>query len=394
MADAKRRLRNLTVKEVSLVTAGDNPPAKTILFKSLHRDEDKPSGRRRRRRKGGEFVDTVLALVASELGEEPDEAFAKRLFDEVREDSRRFEVENVLMNRIQDLSTSVIEALFPFDDDAGDPQALVKASLEQFASAMDEELAEIFAGRIVKGLDLEGDAPDQAAIEKLILASIDREPQAKAGTTQEVEGMDLSKLTKKDREAVEKAIEDAKGVTGLQEQIVELKKVTTKKADDKPADPLEALPEEVRKIVDPLVKAATERADAAGKVNVALLKRLETIEASAARNTFDKSVGDLTGLPEKRDEIVERLYKMTNVEDRDAMLKVLEASAEMARRGALGNELGSGYTDGGSAYAKIESFAKELQKADPKLTIELAKVKAMEQNPQLYDEYLAEESVN
>lgn len=391
---AVRRLREMTVKEVSLVPTGDNPPARTVLFKALHRESDHPPRRRRRKptrkRQGGTLVDIVTALVADAVGETPDEAFRKRLFDEVREDARRFEVEQMLGDRIGSLQQSIAEFLFApgFDENA---QALIKESIQQFAAAIDDELADMFAGRIAKALEEFDEAPDSAAFEALLFDCIDPSPQAlDAGTTQEVESMDLTKLNKADRETVEKAIEAAKGVAGLETEIATLKKAAA--PDDKPTDPLAAVPDEVRKIVSPLIASAVEKAEAAAAENAALKTRLEKIEASAARGVFEKGIGDLTGLPEARDVIVDRLWPMANTEARDALQKTLEAAAEAARRGAIGKELGSTLSDGGSAYAKIVEISQAIQKADPSITDAIARSQAMERNPELYDQYLSEEA--
>ncbi len=403
---AKRRLREMTVKEISLVPAGDNPPARTVLFKAVHRDDEDEeddkngkgkSGHRRRRRQhptrkrqGGTLVDIVTALVADSFGSQPDEAFRKRLFDEVREDSRRFDIEMALGDRIGALQQSIMESLFHGDSE-GDPQALIKQSIEQFSSAIDSELADLFAGRIAKALEGLDEEPDSAAFEALLFECIDPSPQAvSAGTTQEVESMDLSKLNKADREAVEKAMEAAKGVAGLQDEIATLKKAA--KPDEAPKNPLDDVPEDIRKIVSPLITSAVEKAEAAAAENATLKTRLEKIEASAARGVFEKGVGDLTGLPEARDVIVDRLYSMSDAEARGALQKTLEAAAEAARRGAIGFEMGSALSNGGSAYAKIVEIAKEIQKADPQVSDAIARTQAMERNPLLYDQYLSEEA--
>ncbi len=108
------------------------------------------------------------------------------------------------------------------------------------------------------------------------------------------------------------------------------------------------------------------------------------------REEIEKSVGDLAGLPQKRDDIVTALWTITDDEQRAVVQKNLEAAAEAARRGNLFNEIGSGLSEGGSAYAKIVAKAEELRKVNPNLTEAAARAQAMNENPDLYDEYLGE----
>jgi hypothetical protein len=56
--------------------------------------------------------------------------------------------------------------------------------------------------------------------------------------------------------------------------------------------------------------------------------------------------------------------------------------------------LGSELDGGGSAYAQIEAIAGEIRKSNPELTEAVAKKQAMEQNPELYDQYLAESTAH
>ena len=166
------------------------------------------------------------------------------------------------------------------------------------------------------------------------------------------------------------------------------------KKDDEDEDPLEGVPEEVRKIVEPQLKAAGERTTAVEKENTTLKGRLDKLEKDAERVEFAKGIGDLTGLPEKRDDMIDTLWAMPDAETRGKLQKTLEAAAAAARRGDIYGELGSGHDAGGSAYSKIEAVAAEIRKANPKLTEAESKAQAMDQNPELYDAVLEENAVN
>ena len=232
------------------------------------------------------------------------------------------------------------------------------------------------------------------------------EPPAEASTNEEVV-MDLSKLKTEDREKVEAALTEAGSVEVFAKNLGNLKVLLTKGAEtaaelaklkkaakDEDEDPLEGVPEEIRKIVEPQLKAATDRTAAIEKENVTLKGRLDKLDRDAARVVFEKTIGDLTGLPQKRDDVIETLWSIDNVEKRAEIQKTLEAAAAAARRGAIYDEIGSGLTEGGGAYAKIEAAAAEIRKANPKLTEAESKAQAMDQNPELYDAVLEESAVN
>lgn len=356
-----------------------------------------PTGRQlleqRRGPKGRvQMFDKILRVVKEWAGKEPDEELRKRLFDEVRADAQQHEVAEVLLSRLGDLAVAVKETIF--DTESDDPQADIAQSVEQFAGSVDGDLADIFAGRILKEFDELDAVPDaeecQAIIQKVL------EPLAEDAGTNKEEGMDLSKLSQEDRTAVEAALEAAGTVKDLTEKVetqtAEIAKLQKSGEGEGEKDPLEGVPAEVRKVVDPMLKAASDRHDELAKENTTLKERLDKIESDAAHAAFEKSVGDLTGIPQKREEVVAMLWGMPDAEARSTMQKNLEAAAEAARRGNLYAEIGTGLEGGGSAYAQITSVAEEIRKANPELTEEAARGQAMQRHPELYDAYLAEQN--
>lgn len=351
----------------------------------------------------GHVMGRLLDKFYEMLGrDDPEEEIEKRLFDEIRADTMNEQVADAVLSRVGDFAHSVRSILFgPDEDEDGNTlnkQALIGTSLGQFVENMEGELGDIFAGRIVKLFEDDDDDLDDAEVEKRLRAFFnDDEPPADSASATQKEGqMDLSKLSKEDRAEVEAALDKAGTVDELTQsneaKDAEIAKLTKADGDDTDPDPLEALPDEVRKVVDPLLKAANDRADKAEESNTSLTKRLDVIEADTARTKFEKSVGDLTGLPQKRDEIIDLLWTMTDDDARGTMQKNLEAAAAAARRGNVFGEIGSGIGGGdtGSAYAKIEAAAVEIRKADPSMTIEKARAQAMNDNPDLYDSYLEE----
>ena len=348
------------------------------------------------------WLATLADTIRDWSGKEPDEDLEKRLFDDIRAERMTEKVAEALTSRVDDLSQSVREIMFGPEsaEDNFDPQSAVEETLKQFVSTMDDELAGIFAGQIAKRLDRGDDegAPSDDEIGE-ILKDLFTLPTGEApGATRKEgdSGMDLTKLSKKDREEVEAALTKAGTVEDLTTQLAtanaEVVKLKKGEGGEGDPDPLESLPEDVRKVVDPLLKSAQDEASKATTENADLRKRLDKIESDNAREAFAKGIGDLGGLPQKREDIVELLWTMQDEEARATMQKNLEAAAAAARRGNLFGEIGSGLGgDGdGSAYAKIEAAATEIRKAKPDMTEAQARAQAMNENPELYDAYLEE----
>ena len=208
-------------------------------------------------------------------------------------------------------------------------------------------------------------------------------------------GFDIEKADLKPE--VKKALDDLQTIAAEAEDKLEtaeskITKLEKDKDPDHEDDPLEGVPEEVRKIVEPQLKAATDRTTAVEKENATLKGRLDKIEAETERTTFEKGVGDLTGLPDKREALIESLWTIPDVEKRANVQKSFEAAAAAARRGGVLGEVGSELDGGGSAYAKIEAVAAEIRKANPEMSEAVSKAKAMTENPELYDQFLEEDS--
>ncbi len=370
----------------------------------------------RRRQKGHamKLLDRFYELIGRDV---PDEEIEKRLFDEIRAETMSEQIGDAVMTRVGDFARSVRSIMFgPEEDEDGnaiDKQALVATSLGQFVDNMDGELPDIFAGRIVKLFDDDDEDLDDAEVEDRLRSFFTDEPPVKKTSTTKEGPMDLTKLTKEDRVKVEAALEKAGGVekflaandaavkktddletraTAQGKEIAKLKRAIT--GEDEPAeDPLEGLDDDVRKLVEPALKSATEAGAKLTKENADLKKRLDKLEGDSALTTFGKSVGDLTGLPQKRDDLVDLLWTMDDEKARESMQKNLEAAAAAARRGNVFGNIGSDLAGGdtGSAYAKIQAAAVEIKKANPKLTVEQARAQAMNDNPELYDAYLDED---
>ena len=328
------------------------------------------------------------------LGREPSEEMRKQLFDEVRAKASREDAFNVIASRIEDLSKSVFDILFlPDDDDGQDPSAMLTETFRQFVDSTTDELPEIMAGRIIKQFaKSDGAPPDPEDFQEELLDFINESQTELVGEEQEEEGMDLSKLTPEDRAVVEKALEAAglveqlnKSLEDAKSKIEELEKQIADGAasnDDK---------DDVTKGLPP---AAAEFVKSLQSKNETLEKQVNEManfsKKAALKETVISKVDSLAMGP---DDVVEALWNVTDDATREAILKLLEAANEAVKKSAtLGGQLGSDAVTGATnAEAKFSALAEEIMKRDPKITAVEARARAITENPEVYDEYLAEQ---
>jgi len=378
-------LRDVVIDEVSLVDEGDNPPALISLFKRARSGEV------------GEVAQRVRDLLRAR---ESAEQIEKRLFDEIRQDRMGDQIVEVIRSRIDDLSHSVWTILFVEQGDQGPAEDRIRETIGQFVGSIDTDLAAIMAGRIVKrmgGLF----RPDVHEVASTLAALFQFQPPDKStGSTQEGHRMDLSKLSPEDRAAVEAAVkkseEQSAQIATLTADIAKLKGT---KDEPKKLDPLEGLPEAIRKSVEPLLKAAHDRADRAEAQAKAMLADVSVLKASAARAAFAKSVGDLEGMPEPREALIEKLWKIEDESVRAELVKSFEAQAAAIRRSGglfdeLGTALGDAAPEGDAAYMEICKLAEAMHEKNPAMSIEQCRVQVMRDNPDLYEDYRDEQNVN
>ena len=387
MPPRRERLSDLVIKEVSLVQEGDNPPARIKLWK--------------RRETWRERVSALVAKIRSGAGADVE----KKLFDEIRAARNHDQVFSALYNRLDDLTDSIRSILFWEGEDVeGTPEERIRRTLDQFTASVDADLPEIFAGRIVKALAGATADPGRDAIRKQLAEALEFEDPAAAGKGGKT--MDLTKLSAEDRATVEKALAGAARVADLEAQIAkakaggdrvaELEAEIRKLKGESDPDPLAALPAEIRKSVEPILKATNAALEATRSEleksrthSAELEKKVTELRTQTAKDAFAKTVGDtLEGLAESREALIDQLWAVPEGAARDGMLKTLQSAATAARNGALFEEIGlTGTGDNASgSMAKIHAAALEIRKARPSLTIEQARVEAMRENPALYRE--------
>lgn len=366
MPKATRRLRNLTIKEVSLVPHGDNPPARIVLYKA-----------RAPRLTTRERFTHLVGAVRKWIGDEPSEEVRKQLYDEVRSRQQGSTVLDALRQRMEALSES-LQSIIWFPNDAEreqDTETLIAESVRQFADSIEADAAALLAGKIYKLRVLWPDAPPEPAEFTKALSDVleddagdvaddstaagPENPQPKEQPMAKNLAEILAGLTEADRAIVKTTIDG---------QAAEIVKLTPKE----PVDPLAALPADVRKQLE---TADAERAE--------LKKQVDEMRIEREREAFGKTLV-LKALPVQIDEVVELLFGLP-VEKRGKVVAILKAADEAVLRGGLLDTLG---TDrgavAGSALQKIEERALELRKANPTISIEKARTQVLRENPDLY----------
>lgn len=387
-----QRLRQLRVDEISLVPEGDNPPAKIALFK----------------RRGGpmSLVQKLLALVGQGA---TDAEVEKRLYDEVNAQKRAQTIANTLLGKVSVFAESVQEVLSEMTDEEERTKA-IKESMRQFVEDMDGELPEALEEKMSKALASVSKTTPTADVEKAITEVL----KAAGGTattapprrpTDKEPTMDLSKLSPEDRAAVEAALATTKALDGksptallselakAQEKIATLEGTSGGSGGSKPE--LSDLEKAIAKLPEALRSTLQKDVAKDAANRLAMQKRLDALEEESNRASFSKTVPALKGLPITHEDLVAKLWAIKDEAVRADTLKVLQAASKAAEMGSAFRSLGSGRPDGaGSAYGRIQSRAKEIQKADPTLTLEAARVMAMRENPELYAEYEEEASAH
>lgn len=343
----------------------------------------------------------ALDAVRITLGKEPSAAMRKQLFDEVRAKASREDAFHVLQSRIEDLSKSMFDILFLSDEEGGgDPTSMLNETMQQFLDATSTELTDILSGRIIKefgGLKEAASPPEPDEFRDMLLEFFEKSQTELVGENKEEKGMDLSKLTPEDRALVEKALEAAglvetlnKSLEDATSKISELEKLIAEHKDEGSGDD-----DDVTKGLPAKAAAFVKSMRAENELLAKQVKEMADFSKKAVlREEIVSKLGDLAV---GTDAVMDALWSIDDSDVRDAVLKILEAaSVAVSKAGAYGGQLGSDAagTAGGSASAKFDAIAKNIVDKDPKVTMVEARARAITENPELYDEYMAEAEPN
>jgi hypothetical protein len=188
-------------------------------------------------------------------------------------------------------------------------------------------------------------------------------------------------------------------VVGQQDEIEDLRK----KLEAHSAPEVEA-PETT------LAKALSALPPEVAQVISAQQERLATAEASLAQATeiinkgltaqsdqqFIAKAASWTNIVDSPAELGPALRRIAEALPQDAAVieKTLTAAHERASYGLLFKELGYGAEGTGESADRVDQIAKSLQANDPTLSPEAARSLAFEQNPGLYESYVAQRPIH
>lgn len=121
---------------------------------------------------------------------------------------------------------------------------------------------------------------------------------------------------------------------------------------------------------------------------------LELVQKQAEEKDLIAKAKDLGVTGIKAEELAPILYRIrkgrTTSEDADRIEKLLAHQATALKKSGAFNAIGSSAVDAGTAEAKIAAAAEDLRKSKPTLSKEQAADLVLQENPALYDEYMAE----
>lgn len=199
---------------------------------------------------------------------------------------------------------------------------------------------------------------------------------------------DLEKVTK-ERDTLQgqcdtftKEVDDLK--KKLAEAVAKLADLNKKNDVEKKDDDInkDELPEGIRKRFEYLEKKDKDNQEMISK----LLEEKEN-------NVFIKKAAvfkNLTVVPDEFGPLLNKISKALPEGDFEKLMAVFTSANEVIGKGKLFEEEGTAGDTGGDALKKMDTLASEIMKADPTITKEKAFIKVMEQNPELYNQYLDE----
>lgn len=170
----------------------------------------------------------------------------------------------------------------------------------------------------------------------------------------------------------------------LQKSLTEAQAQMSDTEDDEPVDDR-----------DPIEKAFDSLDDEAASIFKEKLDRLDILEEkvtsaeiAAADNVFIAKARAYDGLGDPN-ELGPALRRLAETDPEDAALieKAFAAAAEQAATSDLYEELGHEIHKSTDVDAQVEVIAKSYQTTDPSMSIEEARSKAWENNPELYEEH-------
>lgn len=233
---------------------------------------------------------------------------------------------------------------------------------------------------------LSGD-DDTASADQYKEFQMDMENLAKALEDAEAKLETLEKHTSDAEAALADATEVIKAKEAEIEELQKGYKAKANKSDDGDLDDedeekkvMKSLPESIRKRLEDFEKRAAEAETTLAKMR----EEKDTAEAIAKAKTLN------FGKAEEVGPLLMRVTKgLTTQADAELLERLFKAAGEQGKVTALFRSVGSDTAVDGDPEVLLKAKAGEIQKANNGMTFEQAYTKAMEDNPSLYNAYVA-----
>ena len=209
---------------------------------------------------------------------------------------------------------------------------------------------------------------------------------------------EAQKVAKEAQEAAETKVTEAAAAQKTAEEALEEATKDTKKEDD----PVSKLSPEAQEVVKGLQAKALEQIEKAQEEATKAMKAAEAAgkvaneeqEKRVRREIEDVVKTDLSGL--NTDGLADRLYDtMQSLDDKayEAHVETLKAASKQVEAGNLFKEAGADLSgQSGDAWAEVVSKATKMVEAKQAPTQEQAVTKVLEDDPELYGRYKAEQA--
>jgi adenylate kinase family enzyme len=370
----RARLEQIRVDEVSFVDKGANPGAHICLWKRAQEGEPEPDAKR-------SWLDKAVGWILRK-------EWTPQSFEEVREEWRSYDIAEAIDSRLSALGSSIHQIL---NSDESDKEGLLRVSLQQFSSAMDDELSDLLAGRILKNLASWDGPPEAAEVAKRLDNLLSEISAEGSGGTDVKDQIDLSKLTDEQREQLRQLVATAKKAQEAEARAKAAEDALAKAGDEsddglseEQRATLKALSPELRKIIEPLLE--TER-----KGREALHVQVVDLTKAARRRDLTEIVKAYTGISVPESEFVDFLEKADGAGLLDELRKVLDPANAAASR--VFDVLGSDQEGAlGDAEQKLHKLATDLNASNSEQfpTYEQAYAEITKRNPELAEEAIEE----
>lgn len=380
------KLKDLKITSVDFVDEGANKRADILIRKNRG---EKDGGLRR-----------ALRTIAKALGleTENDEEPVKKAatdFNAAMAQASMDQIFNEIWKFTDAIGASLRSILTDEEVDDEDRLSLMEESIDQFSTAV-KQAAGKWVGKQLSNINTDTNEPDNGQFPK----------------GEEIDmRIDKSKLTEEERKTFEALVKKAASDTPEDPDPTEkaaktpAKKPATKAGavDPEGNEGDENLEDDTEKCNGKQTqKCSTKKSAEADPIVKSLMAEVEALKKELKKRNEEMDEKELAGIAKKyeplgikSEDLVPTLksFKAMGDEAYNKYVATLDASLDAQNQSGMFDEIGksshgmTGAQHGSTAEAKIDSIAKGMCEKDPNLSYNIAKARAWQQNPDLYEQY-------